>query len=179
MISPAFADSPEAKNSGVIYNSVIIPLPGNQVSQAFEAWQVSEFGNAVTFASGKNLEISKVVVTMSSCGYDSLNVALSEDPTNVTAGKSVEPGKLWASSLVPNFYADNGAAGVGKFRVDSPNFPAWWGVNDPYTTAPWYVPSIKVFSNSGGESDNQSEVKSSNTKTSDDKSNSKHGVKQS
>ncbi len=304
MISPAFADSPEAKNSGVIYNSVITPLPGNQVSQAFEAWQVSEFGNAVTFASGKNQEISKVVVTMSSwgcesggwsvntcstsedatfslpitlniyspsvdgvnpgkkissvtknfdikfrpsasplctggnagkwydksakhcynglaqnitfrlnsvkvgggaifgiayntthfgyfpigevapcfktsagCGYDSLNVAVSEDPTNVTAGNSVDPGKLWAASTNKGMYADNGAAGLGTFRIDSPNTPAWWGVNDPYTSAPWYVPSIKVFANSGSGNENQSDDKSSSNKIANDNSDSHHGAK--
>jgi hypothetical protein len=312
MFSPAIADSDEGSNSGVIYNSIITPLPGNLPSQAFEAWQVSEFGNAVNFSSGKGFELNKVIVTMSSwgcesrslnantcltsekasfthpitlnvynpsidgvnpgiriatvtktfaikfrpsassectgtnlgkwydkssktcfngfaqnitfdlknikvgsgaifgvayntshygyspigqgaacystsagCGYDSLNVALSADPTDVTRGSSVVAGKLWGASLNKDFYADGGAAGLGTFRMDSPNVPAWWGVNEPWTSAPWYVPSIKVFgnqSNKDDEKENKKEDKKSDDKSSggkgtESKSDGKPGVK--
>jgi hypothetical protein len=303
LFSPANADSNETSNSGVIYNSVITPLPGNLASQPFEAQQVSEFGNAVIFSSAKTQELTKVVVTMSSwgcqagswstntcvtaegssftlpitlniyspsvdgtnpgkqltsitkkfeikfrpsasplctggnagkwynnssktcfngfaqnitfevkntkvtgsaifgiayntshygyapigdmtacfktsagCGYDSLNVALSEDPTNVTAGKSADPGKLWIATAFPDFYADSGAAGLGTFRLDSPKAAAWWGVNAPYSSAPWYVPSIKVFGNQSSKDEKKEEKKSEDT-SSESKSHEKPAIK--
>ncbi|MEY2588654.1 MAG: hypothetical protein QOJ67_638 [Acidimicrobiaceae bacterium] len=52
--------------SGVtIYNSIPTPLPGNLVSQPFEAQQVSEFGDKVTFAGTARL-LKDVTITMSS-----------------------------------------------------------------------------------------------------------------
>lgn len=265
LLSPAIADSDEGNNSGVIYNSVVTPLPGNAPSIGFEATAFNEFGNAVKFSSAKDHNLSKVIVSMSSwgcesgswyakncvtsekasfthpitlnvyspsvdgtypgskiatvtktftikfrpsasplcigsnlgkwydnssktcfngylqnitfdlknvkagsgaifgityntshygyapigqspacfsttagCGYDSLNVALSSDPTDVTRGSSVIAGKLWLASGAAYNYADGGVAGVGTFRMDSPNAAAWWGD---------YVPAIKVFAN--------------------------------
>lgn len=305
-MSPAVADSSnnDGQNGGVIYNSVLTPLPGNLPSQPFEAQQVSEFGNAVNFSGGSNHTISKVVVTMSSwgcasgswslntcstpedasfsvpitlnvygpstdginpgakiisitktfdinyrpsaspmctgsdagkwydkssktcfnglaqnitfnvknvrvgtsaifgiayntthygyapigqsapcfstpqgCGYDSLNVALTQDPTDVTVGSSVVPGKDWLNTAYPAFYADNGAAGLNTFRIDSPNVAAWWGVNAPYNTAPWYVPAIKVFASNAGKGDNESDSKSPSAHSSDNSNSGKQGIK--
>lgn len=303
-MAPAIADSSDTQESGVIYNSVISPLPGNLPSVGFESTAFNEFGNAVNFSSSSNHVLSKVVVTMSSwgcaagiwylhtcstpedasfsqpitlnvyspstdgvnpgakiasvtntfdikyrpsaspecvgtdagkwydedsktcfnglaqnitfnvkdvhvagsaifgityntthygyapigqgapcfstsagCGYDSLNVAVTQDPTNVTVGTSVVPGKLWLASNAGGQYADNGAAGVGTFRIDSPNAAPWWGVNDPYTSAPWYVPAIKVFANRDGKGDNQSDEKTSTSKAIDNTSDGKHGIK--
>lgn len=112
------------------------------------------------------------------CGYDSLNVALTEDPTNVSVGSSVAPGKLWLASNAGGQYADKGAAGVGTFRIDSPNVAPWWGTVGPnYDSAPWYVPAIKVFANQDGTGESQSEAKSSTGKAVDNKSDGKHGIK--
>jgi hypothetical protein len=56
------------------------------------------------------------------CPYDSLNVALS---TNVTAGSNTYSGTVfWNTSYAPN-YCDNGAAGSGFFRLDSPTSACW------------------------------------------------------
>lgn len=306
-MAPALADSSngDGQKSGVIYNSVISPLPGNLDSVGFESTTFNEFGNAVNFSAGANHSLSKVVVTMSSwgcasgswslhtcstpedatfaqpitlniygpstdgvnpgatiasvtntfnikyrpsasplcvgsnlgkwyekssktcfnglaqnitfnlknvkvgssaifgvayntshygyapvgqspacftssagCGYDSLNVALTEDPTNVSVGTSVVPGKLWLTSASSGQYADSGAAGVGTFRIDSPNVAPWWGAVGPsYDAAPWYVPAIKVFANGEGKGDNQSDEKSSNSKSPDNKSDGKQGIK--
>ena len=306
-MSPALADSSnsDGQKSGVIYNSVVTPLPGNFPSQPFEAQQVSEFGNAVNFSSGASHTITKVVVTMSSwgcasgswslntcstpeealfslpitlnvygpstdgtnpgakiasvtntfkidyrpsaspmctgsdagkwydktsktcfnglaqnitfdvknvkvgtsaifgiayntthygyapigerttcfsapqgCGYDSLNVALTQDPTDVTMGSSVVPGKDWLNTSYPSFYADSGVAGLNTFRIDSPNAPAWWGVNAPYTAAPWYVPAIKVSaSNAGGNGEDHSDAKSAPSHSSDKSNSGKQGIK--
>jgi hypothetical protein len=82
------------------------------------------------------------------CGYDSLNIALSEDPTNVTSGSSVDLGKIWQNSSVASEYCDTGTAGVGTFRVDSPNSTSCWGANAPSDTAPYYVPAIQIIGSS-------------------------------
>ncbi len=302
-VLPASADSNEDTNgkSGIIYNSVVTPLPGNLPSLGFEATSTSEFGNAVNFTAGSSHVISKVVVTLSSwgcasgswyaktcltpkdanfslpitlnvygpsvdganpgaklaaatqtfnidyrpsasplctegrwyeksskscfnglaqnitfklknvkvpssaifgityntthhgyapigqsapcfstpqgCGYDSLNVGLSEDPTNVTKGSSVVPGKPWLAAPSGDWYADGGAAGVGTFRMDSPNAPAWWGVNSPSDSAPWFVPAIKVFANDENKNEKQLEDKQTSSASLDAKSNEKKGIK--
>jgi hypothetical protein len=305
-MAPARADSSngDGQKSGVIYNSVISPLPGNLPSYGFESVAFNELGNAVNFSSSGNHSLSKVVVTMSSwgcvsgswslhtcstpedatfaqpitlnvygpstdggshpgpqlasitntfnlkfrpsasplcvgdnigkwyekssktcfnglaqnitfnlknvkvggnaifgiayntthygyapigeyptcfhttqgCPYDSLNVALTQDPTNVTVGSSVDVGKAWFASTYAGWYTDGGAAGVGSFRLDSPNVAAAWGVSDP-ASAPWYVPAIKVFANGEGKGDNQSDEKSPSSKAPDNNSDGKQGIK--
>jgi hypothetical protein len=106
------------------------------------------------------------------CGYDSLNVGLSEDSTaasnNVTVGSNVTPGKLWLTSSTAEQYADKGAAGTGTFRLDSPTGPVWWGVNDPRTSAPFYTLAFQVFAGHGkndgkSEGNNQSDSGHHNT----------------
>jgi hypothetical protein len=75
------------------------------------------------------------------CGYDSLNIALSQDPINVKVGYDTNPGKVWQNASVPSDYCDNGAAGTGTFRLDSPTSTCW-GVDAPYN-APFYVPAVQ------------------------------------
>jgi hypothetical protein len=75
------------------------------------------------------------------CGYDSLNIALTQDPANVTVGSDPNPGTVWQSAAYASDYCDNGAAGTGIFRLDSPT-SACWGVNAP-TSAPYYVPAVQ------------------------------------
>jgi hypothetical protein len=111
------------------------------------------------------------------CPYDSLNIALTQDPTDVSVGSSVDPGKLWLASTYGGTYADSGAAGLGSFRIDSPNVAPWWGSGTSSSTAPWYVPSIKVFANGEGKGDNQSDEKLSNSKDPNSRSDGKHGIK--
>ncbi len=305
-MAPAVADSSngDSQNSGVIYNSVISPLPGNLPSYGFESVAFNEFGNAVNFSGGANHTLNKVVVTMSSwgcaagnwylktcstpedasfaqpitlniynpttsngvnpgtkitsitktfnikyrpsasaeckgtdagkwydedskrcfnglaqnitfdlknvkvgssaifgisyntthygyapigqsaacfttpqgCGYDSLNVALTEDPTNITAGSSVDIGKAWFASPSSSNYTDGGAAGVGTFRLDSPSTAPAWGV-DASNAAPWYVPAIKVVASNAGKGDNESDSKSPSAHSSDNSNSGKQGIK--
>ncbi len=74
------------------------------------------------------------------CGYDSLNVALTDDPTNVTVGSDPNPGKLYQNtSYAPN-YCDGGLAGTGTFRLDSPT-SACWSVSG--SGAPFYTPAVQ------------------------------------
>ncbi|HEV3309753.1 MAG TPA: hypothetical protein VG815_04470 [Chloroflexota bacterium] len=78
--------------------------------------------------------------------YDSLNVALSQDPTDLTTGSDPNPGTVfWNTNIMDNTgYCDSGAAGTGFFRLDSPGAGNnCWGVNPPYTNAPYYIPAVQ------------------------------------
>jgi len=57
--------------SGVFYNSVSSPLPGNVASQAFEATSTSQFGDHIRFTVGTSRTVVAVTVTMSSWGCES------------------------------------------------------------------------------------------------------------
>ena len=56
------------------------------------------------------------------CGYDALNIALSEE---VLTGSQVHPGTLYWDSSYAGFYCDAGAGGTGTFRLDSPGNACW------------------------------------------------------
>ncbi|HEY1989790.1 MAG TPA: fibronectin type III domain-containing protein [Acidimicrobiales bacterium] len=73
---------------------------------------------------------------------DSLNLALSQDPTNVSVGSDPNPGTVFQNSPDAAFYCDSGAAGVGTFRLDSPTV-ACWGVSSP-AGPPSYVPAVQI-----------------------------------
>lgn len=81
------------------------------------------------------------------CPYDSLNVALSQDPTNVKVGSDPNPGTAWWDTQTASNYCDDGADGVGFFREDSPE-PGdnCWSANStsPPWMAPYYVPSVQL-----------------------------------
>jgi hypothetical protein len=89
--------------------------------------------------------------TTQGCPYDSLNVALSTDPTDVSAGSNPNSGTVfWSTSFAP-FYCDGGTNGSGFFRLDSPGAGnACWGVafqNGTSTTSssPFYVPAVEFW----------------------------------
>lgn len=73
------------------------------------------------------------------CGYDSLNIALSQDPTDVTVGGDSNQGTVWQNAVYGSDYCDGGTAGIGVFRLDSPT-SACWSVS---TGAPYYVPAVQ------------------------------------
>jgi len=75
------------------------------------------------------------------CGYDSLNIALSQDPTNLTVGTDPNPGTVWQNSPYGFEYCDSGTAGTSVFRLDSPTNPCWW-INAS-GTPPYYIPAIQ------------------------------------
>jgi len=75
------------------------------------------------------------------CGYDSLNIALSQDPTNLTVGTDPNPGTVWQNSPDGSEYCDSGAAGISVFRLDSPANPCW-SIGTP-GTPPSYLPAIQ------------------------------------
>jgi hypothetical protein len=91
--------------------------------------------------------------TSEGCGYDSLNVGLSYDPDNLNVGTNPYSGPLWVNTLYAPYYCDNGGAGTGTFRFDSPSTPAddctsasgGWSVYGPYPGggAPYYMPAVE------------------------------------
>lgn len=84
--------------------------------------------------------------TAAGCPYDSLNVALSQDPTNVTKGSNPNTGKVFWNTSTASAYCDGGAAGSGTFRLDSPGtLPAdqCWTVGNTPGTPPYYVPAVQ------------------------------------
>lgn len=84
------------------------------------------------------------------CGYDSLNIALSQDPTNLSVGIDPNPGTVWQYSIYGFEYCDSGTAGTSTFRLDSPNVASCWGVSSPYNAAPFYIPAVQ-FKAGGGK----------------------------
>ena len=87
------------------------------------------------------------------CGYDSLNVALSQEPTAPSVGSDAYPGTVYENvdnASYQSNYCDGGAAGINAFRIDE---PANWPVSDGTTsgcwsagtpgTSPWYIPAVQ------------------------------------
>jgi hypothetical protein len=70
------------------------------------------------------------------CGYDALNIALSEE---VLTGSQVNPGTLYWDSTYAGFYCDEGAGGTGTFRLDSPGNACWSG--EGYA----YIPAVAFY----------------------------------
>jgi hypothetical protein len=58
------------------------------------------------------------------CPYDSLNIALGPQ---VNVGSKPNPDTVYQNSPYGFEYCDNGAAGVGTFRLDSPSSACWGG----------------------------------------------------
>jgi hypothetical protein len=91
--------------------------------------------------------------TSEGCGYDSLNVGLSYDPDNLNVGTNPYSGSLWINTTYAPYYCDNGGAGTGTFRFDSPSTPpnaclsasGGWSVYGPYPGggAPYYMPAVE------------------------------------
>jgi hypothetical protein len=86
--------------------------------------------------------------TAAGCPYDSLNIGLSTDPTDVTVGSDPNTGTLWQNSPYGSQYCDGGLAGTGSFRLDSPT-SACWGTG---VTGRYYVPAVQVKAGTGKSS---------------------------
>jgi hypothetical protein len=75
------------------------------------------------------------------CPYDALNIALADDPTNLSVGSDPDPGGIYQNAVIGSQYCDGGAAGTGTFRFDSPSTASCWA--EPfYGTAGYYIPAI-------------------------------------
>ena len=82
---------------------------------------------------------------------DSVNVALSSDPTNVTVGTDSLPGTIWWDTQHPSNFSDGGSGGTGVLRLDSPNVPSCWGTANP-ASSPFYVPAVSFIDRAVTES---------------------------
>ncbi|HVA03556.1 MAG TPA: hypothetical protein VMU64_07360 [Acidimicrobiales bacterium] len=87
--------------------------------------------------------------SVTGCGYDSLNVLLSQEPLNPGVGADPNLGTVYLSTVTPQWYCDNGAGGTGTFRIDgrpdsnncaSPS--GGWSVGTP-GTSPYYIPAVQ------------------------------------
>ncbi len=100
--------------------------------------------------------------TEQGCPYDSLNIGLSQDPTDTYVGSDVIPGALYWNTQTAGNYCDGGTGGTGTLRADLPlDYPpanagtqeSCWSVNgttaDPQNSsnvmggAPFYVPAVQ------------------------------------
>ena len=79
--------------------------------------------------------------TSEGCPYDSLNIGLSQDPTNLSRGTDPNPGTIFQNSPLAGEYCDGGTGGTSTFRLDSPGDPCW-GVTTS-DEAPWYIPAVE------------------------------------
>lgn len=75
------------------------------------------------------------------CPYDALNIALADDPTNLSVGSDPDPGGIYQNAVAGSQYCDGGAAGTGTFRFDSPSTPTCWA-EFFYGTAGYYIPAV-------------------------------------
>ena len=78
------------------------------------------------------------------CPYDSLNIGLSNDPTNLNQGTDPYPGGMYQNAVYGSDYCDNGSAGTGTFRFDSPSTPSCW-VEQYYGTTGYYIPAVEFI----------------------------------
>lgn len=87
--------------------------------------------------------------TSGGCGYNSLNIALSQDDNsgfggNVTTGSDRYPGTVYQNASFGGDYCDGGTAGTGTFRIDLPAPTAsCWAVNND-ASAPYYIPAVDI-----------------------------------
>jgi hypothetical protein len=72
------------------------------------------------------------------CPYDSLNIALAPE---VSVGSKPHPDTIWWDTQYAGNYCDNGAEGVGVFRLDSPTSACWGG----------YVPAVQFTASKAGK----------------------------
>jgi hypothetical protein len=129
----------------ITFNFGHVVLPNNVIYGI--AYNTSDYGTAPYGDS------TACHATSEGCGYDSLNVGLSEEPTSPSVGSDPNLGTVYQDSLYAPFYCDNGAGGTGTFRIDgrpdSENCVSGdggWSVNQPPTGAndsPYYIPAVQ------------------------------------
>jgi hypothetical protein len=112
------------------------------------------YGRATTCANATDSYVSPA--TYDDCGYDSLNVALSQEPTAPGVGSDTYPGTVYwevdQADYAVNEVCDAPglAAGINVFRIDEPaNYPTGdgttsgcWSVTANHSS-PWYVPAVQ------------------------------------
>ncbi len=78
------------------------------------------------------------------CGYDSLNIGLSNEPGAPSVGTDNDNGTIYWDTTYAGFYCDGGTDGVGIFRNDSPEAgDGCWTVGATPDVAPYYIPAVQ------------------------------------
>jgi hypothetical protein len=130
VVTPAVTSS-----SAGIYDATTSPLPPNLPSVGYQANQVSEFGNQVTFSAGSARALSQATVTMSSWACQSGSW------TNVC---TTTPGSTFAEPITLNIYNVGANNTVGSLITSVtqsfaiPYRPSSDPTDCPDATSEWY-----------------------------------------
>jgi hypothetical protein len=140
-----------ANNITFDFSAQGVVLPSNVIYGV--AYNTSDYG-AVPYGHS-----TACYVTAAGCGYDSLNVGLNADPTNVSVGSDPNPGTVYWNTATAADYCDDGAGGTGTFRIDgAANTSTCWdgGANTGWavsgTGSPYYVPAVQINATPGTSS---------------------------
>jgi hypothetical protein len=141
--------------TSVQFNFGHVTLPNNVIygiAYNTSDWGSTPYGDATACHNATDSYVTPA--TYDDCGYDSLNVASSQEPTAPSVGSDTYPGTEYmdvvAEDYAVNEYCDDGAAGINVFRIDEPaNYPTGngttsgcWSVNGN-GTSPWYIPAVQ------------------------------------
>jgi hypothetical protein len=136
-------DNGLATNITFALSSQNVVLPNNVIYGI--AYNTSDYG-AVPYG-----DATACHAAVSGCAYDSLNVGLNQDPTNVSVGSDPNPGTVYWNTATANNYCDKGVGGTGTFRIDgAANSSSCWdgGANTGWsasgTGSPYYVPAVQI-----------------------------------
>jgi hypothetical protein len=163
-----------------VYSAQGCTVSGGQWYDATDNACYNGFANNITFSfSGQNVVLPSNVIygvvyntsdygpspygestacftTVAGCGYDSLNVGLSQDPTNVSVGSDPNPGTVYWNTATAADYCDDGAGGTGTFRIDgAANTSTCWdgGANTGWSVngggSPYFVPAVQINATPG------------------------------
>jgi hypothetical protein len=144
-------DNGLATNITFALSSQNVVLPNNVIYGI--AYNTSDYG-AAPYG-----DATACHATIAGCGYDSLNVGLTQDPTNVSVGSDPNPGTVYWNTATAANYCDNGAGGTGTFRIDgAPSSSSCWdggsatGWSVSGTGSPYFVPAVQINTTPGPSS---------------------------
>jgi hypothetical protein len=138
-------------------NNITFTFPNVPISASTVIYKISF--NTSHYGNPPVGEATTCYTSDAGCGYDSLNVGLSQDPTNISAGANPVPGSVYLNSSWTGAYCDGGAGGTGTFRIDPSTGSTCWGAGNDHTVSPYYIPAVQLnaaagslphFTNAGG-----------------------------
>lgn len=132
----------KAVNITFDFNSQNVNLPGSVVYGI--VYNTTHFGPQPI---GENAACYSTTSTAAGCFYDSLNIALA--PV-VTVGTKPYFNTIYQNSPIAGEYCDNGLAGTGTFRLDSPTAACWAGYIPAARFSASNVPVTKDDCKNGG-----------------------------
>jgi hypothetical protein len=122
--------------TNITFNFGHVSLPNSVIYGI--AYNTSDYGSP---AYG---EATACHATTEGCGYDSLNIALSNEPGAPSVGTDSNNGTIYWDTGYAGFYCDGGTDGSGIFRNDSPEpGDGCWTVGATPDVAPYYIPAVQ------------------------------------